>query len=126
MLLPKSGPLTSYNVTLIDSQSNQTLSHELIANPVTVFEHTFVDLDPETSYRVNVVGINQYGAGNRTVEPLKITTAAPQGQYGSTNVYFKVNYCFFSLNHSSRTTSGGCYEKFSSHSNFGHMEGKTT
>ena len=67
-------------MTLLDSQSNQTLSHELITDPVDVLEHTFVDLEPETSYLVNVVGINKYGVGNRTMEPLEIVTASPQGE----------------------------------------------
>ena len=80
-MLPSNGPILQYKAKLY------TTSNVLIYNRTidtgNVFQYTYTDLDPNTSYKLSVTGINSYGEGDEVEENalLQATTQTPVGKF---------------------------------------------
>ena len=84
VIVPSSGPLLHYIVTLYN-QSDELVFQGLVNATTNRTEFTFEGLQPDTPYRAEVVGVNQFGMGNRTKQPIR--TAAPVGKKRGQNNY---------------------------------------
>ena len=76
--LPSNGPISSYIATVYNTSDE--LVYSATIEDGSVSQYTFTNLQPSTTYRLSVVGVNSYGEGSASPTLLQATTQSPIGK----------------------------------------------
>ncbi len=95
-MLPSNGPILQYKAIAYDTTDG--LLYTRTIDNGSVFQYTFTDLNPVTTYKLSIIGINSYGEGFEEDILLQATTQAPIGMlplitYVHVHVHVQYMYC---------------------------------
>ena len=76
--LPTNGLLSGYIATVYDTSDQ--LVYSTTIEDGSVSQYTFTNLQPSTTYKLSVVGVNSYGEGNVSPTPFQASTQSPIGK----------------------------------------------
>ena len=78
-MLPSNGPILEYRAEAYTT-SDVLVYNRTVENENDLSQYTFDDLDPATTYKLSIIGINNYGVGDASNVLFEASTQSPVGK----------------------------------------------